>query len=196
MDENKFYSKKPLYLLILVLFISAAVYYFLSNWKKQTVQTDKVVKLPPPAAETTIDKADKGVMTLSPSAPSVAVGDTVVVTVSVAAVEPIVAYDAAITYDQSLLTYVSAASLLPNFILVPQSQPGKVNITGSKQIGGDNGQFVASTPVAAITFRAAASGRSAVNLDFTKGLTADSNLMNTKSQDVLDSVSGTTITVK
>lgn len=123
-------------------------------------------------------------------------GESISVLVLAKSTDPVVGFDAVLNFDPKVLSYTTAQNLVPEFQLVPTAKPGQVILTGTKKLSAKEAKVFNNTPVVEVSFKAVKSGQTRIEFEFAPGKTNDSNLMNTKSKDVLGEVSGITVVVK
>jgi len=114
----------------------------------------------------------------------------------------ITGYDAVVRYDPTLMKVDKVTSLVEGMDLyqtdTPEEKPvyNDLIITGIQGLGQKDPFLFTGTPIAEVTFRLLKSGSAMVDLVFMPNHTADSNLMNTQTQDVLSGVQGVTFSIK
>lgn len=142
---------------------------------------------------------EKGSMTVHSSQSTVHSGESITISVSASSDgKPVVGYDVVLTYDEKLVRYVSAKSLVSDFELLPgKATPGRVPLTVIKSLSSQTPTVLTNTPVIQAEFTTLANGAAFFNLEFTPGSTTDSNLIteDAASRDILGSVQGTTVTI-
>ena len=110
--------------------------------------------------------------------------------------------DVVITYDPKFLelipTGVSPAkttSLYPEYpVNIHDTVNGRITISGAAGVGGVN--FTGESKLAAVTFKTKIVGQTKVTIDYTKGSSSDSNVVDSKTgSDILDEVSNLELTI-
>ncbi len=124
---------------------------------------------------------------------NVKVGNTSKVDISLSSTGEVDSVDLIIKYDPSFIepidgiTPVALGSLFTNYPVNKIEQPGLISVSGTGQPGasGFKGQGI----FGGIIFRAKKVGQTAITLDFSKGQTTDSNVIETKiGRDILSKV--------
>lgn len=108
---------------------------------------------------------------------------------------PIDGFDVVLRFDDSKLSLTSSKSLDPSFALYSVTKSNVVNITGAKKLSDQTATIFTDSPIAELVFQPKKSGSAAFSFDFKKGATKDSNLIDEKSTDVLNSTTGITVYV-
>jgi hypothetical protein len=129
-------------------------------------------------------------------------GDLVTLTVSADSKnDHIAGYDVVLRYDPTLLKVDKVTSLVEGMDLYQASTPAEVPglqdlvVTGIQSISQKDPYVFANTPIAEVTFSVLKVGTANVDIVFTPNHTADSNLMNTQTQDILSNVEGLTLQI-
>lgn len=124
------------------------------------------------------------------------VNTPVTLTVYGTATKPIVGFDAVISFNEKAAEYNSASSINDNFQVWPKEELGKVYITAGKKLSVTGAVEIKDSPLLSVVFTPLQTGEVEFNLDFTKGDTTDSSLIDTETQDILEQVSGIKINVQ
>lgn len=147
-----------------------------------------------------------GELSLTANATEYKVGDTVPVVVKVnTAGFPTLGTDVVVKYDPKILELGSEANLVSGnaYSEYPSknfdSKNGIVAISGISSLNGK--EFAGVADFVTINFKAKAAGATNINLDFTPGGTADSNIIklgvkNDPSVDILSKVSNLSVNIK
>lgn len=109
--------------------------------------------------------------------------------------ERISGYDVVLRYDQKVLDFVEARSLLTDFQVISTTKNGTVTATGVKKLETDQPSVFDQTVLLEADFTAKELGSGTVSFDFVPGETNESNLINEQSQDVLADTQGTVIKI-
>lgn len=197
-------SNKIILILLALIVIFGAVLFFLNNRSPQQNLSDTT----PAAAVNNSEvanqmqrnqaKADlKGKMSLKAnSGVIVPEGEEFVVTVSADSMgDQVTAYDAVIVYDRESFAYISSNNLLDKFEINAVDKEAGLMLTGYKSLAEEEPVVFDNTNLAEVTFMAKKAGTSPLKLMFARGKTADSNLVNEKTQDILGSVEDITIQI-
>lgn len=122
-----------------------------------------------------------------------AAGDEVLVRVVVNSQQtPIAGYDAVITFDPQYVTYQDSKSVSNNFSLYAQPNGGSTSLTGMRPL--NESPLAVNEGVAEVRYRVIKTGKVVFGLKYSPGSTADSNLIDSSSKDILSSVNGTEVT--
>jgi len=135
-------------------------------------------------------------LTLLSTSPQASLGDEIKLTLTGNTLEAIVGYDGVITFDPTVVSYVSTTSTNDNFQIVATPERGKVIITGTKKLAGATTTMLEQASLATATFKVVGNGQAVFGLEYASGKTNDSNIINTQSKDILESATGTTVTVE
>lgn len=130
-------------------------------------------------------------------------GDVVVLTVSADSKgDQITGYDAVLRYDPTLLKVDKVASLVEGIDMYQTDTAADVPglndlvVTGIQSISQEDPFTFTNSPIAEVTFVVLKAGSANVDMVFIPNHTADSNLMNTQTQDILSEVQGITLQIK
>lgn len=145
-----------------------------------------------------------GVMSMAATTPkpSYRRGDLVTITVTADSKgDHITGYDAVLRYDPTLVKVDKVTSLVEGMDLYQTSTPSEVAelqdlvVTGIQSISQEEPYVFSQTPIAEVTFSMIKAGTASIDMVFTPNHTADSNLMNTQTQDILSNVQGMTLQI-
>lgn len=147
---------------------------------------------------TPVKQKVKGVLKLSTkdNKRNFKVGDTVELIVSANSDgQPVIGYDAMITYDGSKLQFKESESLDPSFNMFTFTKKGKVSLTGVKRVKPAVSTVMSENPIGKIILKTTSPGPVKVSIDFIADSLKDSNLMNGKNKDILGGVEGVDLTI-
>ncbi len=114
-------------------------------------------------------------------------GDEVVVRVYANSQQtPISGYDAVIRYNPEYVEYLDARSVTDAFSLYTQPSKGTTSLTGMRPL--NDSPAAVSQVVAEARYRVIKTGKVTFELKYSPGGTADSNLIDSSSKDILSSV--------
>lgn len=193
MDETHSSYKKILGMTILAIIgvVAVALAMLVGNQNKQAANTAVV---PGDSSNTTSMQANMLALSVSPA--KVSMQDNITVAVSGNTSASVVGYDAVVTFDPRLISYVSSSSVLDSFQVVATAETGKVILTGSKKLSESKDVAFANTELATLVFKAKSKGSADFGLEYVSGATNESNIMDTNSKDVLSTVAGATVTIE
>jgi len=151
-----------------------------------------------PSRPTTVTKPSVGRIALLGNQ-SVKVGDKVMVSVEVNSPAPAEGVDVVVKFDTKALQVtdsdIQAGKIFPKFPVAKVDPGGIIRISGIATPG--NKGFSGKGILANINFKAISPGKTTVSLDFTKGSTADSNIVSGLSAtDLLEEVQNLEVTVR
>lgn len=109
--------------------------------------------------------------------------------------ERITGYDVVLRYDQKILDFVEARSLLSDFQAISTTKDGTVTITGVKKLTTDQPSVFDQTVLLETDFIAKELGSTMISFDFSPAQTNESNLINEQSEDVLADTQGMVIKI-
>lgn len=101
-------------------------------------------------------------------------------------------YDVVFSIGQEDATLVSVESLIPEFQLSTNDMNGNITMHGVKDFAATSEYVFQGEPIVTVTFLPKRSGEIAFNFAFEEGVTSDSNLVKTSTEDVLGMVTGFT----
>ena len=103
-------------------------------------------------------------------------------------------YDAVLKYDPARLRFIEARSTLPDFQIFTKVKEGAVVITGIKALPTpgltETPTILSDVGLAEISFEPVSQGTVSVDLDYSYGMTHDSNLVDGSAKDILTKVQG------
>lgn len=174
--------------LLIVLLLVAGGWYVYSNRLSKSFPVSKTVQTVTPTSVVT--KPTGPYMTLERNKEIYSEGEEVIVKVYANSKQiPITGYDAVITYDPQLVTYEDAKTVTDAFSLYTQpDKNGATSLTGMRPL--NDSPTAVDQVVAEVRYKVKKSGKIAFALKYTPGSTADSNLIDTSSKDVLTAVTG------
>lgn len=104
-------------------------------------------------------------------------------------------YDVVLIFDQQRINFSSAKSLINDFQVFTQQKENKLFITGTKKLSANQPIVFSQTPILEITFQPKQKGQINIFFDYQPKSTKDSNLINEKTQDILEKVEGISLEI-
>lgn len=143
--------------------------------------------------------SSKGRIALRTSQQTITVGDTVAVLVEVTSPFPSIGVDIMAKFDPKVLQ--ASDSAIQKGVIFPQFPVAKIDSDGLVRISAittpEVKSFSGKGILATINFKALKKGKTTISLDFTKGSTADSNIVSEgPARDFLEEVSNLEVTIK
>ncbi|MBI4037396.1 hypothetical protein HY385_03155 [Candidatus Daviesbacteria bacterium] len=191
-------SKKVILALVVVALVGEGIWAYQTLSKKSAVSGGQT-----PVPSTTSSTKPKTTLLLQSSQNTIKIGDKLTVAVNIAADKATDGVDIIILYDPKLLTVVPVegtknammvGSIYSDYpINAVDGVKGKITVSGiTTQVGG----VVPRGTFGSITFTAKAAGQAKISLDFTKGSTVDSNVIETKTaKDLLEEIRNTEVNI-
>lgn len=106
--------------------------------------------------------------------------------------QPITGYDLVFILDETKVGFLSQKNLYPDFQLFPSQNDSNLILTGVKKLTSQTAAVFNNTPLVELNFSPKKTGRVDLGLLFKPGSKKDSNLINEKSEEILDKVEGLT----
>jgi hypothetical protein len=139
-----------------------------------------------------------GQIILNTSRAPVAVNDLIPVTViASSATKAITGYDVILKYDPAFIQVVSHTNKNDNFTIykTDKTKDGMVIFTGSKNFNSKS-ITLENNELFDIQLKALKQGQTSIDVEYTPGSKADSNLVDTDNMDVLGRVEGISLTIE
>lgn len=155
---------------------------------KQTANTNQASNTP-------------AVIILSSSSPTIKVGETVTVSINISSRKPSDGTDIVMLYNPSILEVVANApdkpvalgTIYQEYPVNSDDKKGKITVSGINLLPEGN---IASGIFGTVKFKALRNGKANISLDFTKGSTIDTNVIETgSSNDLLEAVQNAEILI-
>lgn len=194
-------SKKAIIIIIITititLIIGLAIFYFINANKSKSESAGALLKENTTSSET---KPTPALILLSASNNKVLTGETFSVSINISSRTASDGTDIIILYDPSLLSVesvsekaVSVGTIYQEYPINNDDKNGKIVVSGiSSQQEGN----IASGLFGTIKFKALKKGTAKITLDFKKGSTTDSNVIETQSSsDILEAVQNTEVLI-
>jgi len=107
----------------------------------------------------------------------------------------ITGFDLILSFDQKQMKFVSQKNLNEEFEVFRTVKDDVVNITAIKKLNSNTSTVFDKTPLIELTFQPIKSGKSDFRFEFTPQSKTDSNMINDKSEEILEKVSGLKVEV-
>lgn len=109
--------------------------------------------------------------------------------------EEITGYDLVLQFDQKIVKYTANRAQFADFQSFVAQKEGMVTITAVKKINATTPSVFKNSLIHEFTFQAVSPGNTSVTFDYVPGSKKDSNLINTKSEDILGKVTAVPLSV-
>lgn len=125
-------------------------------------------------------------------------GEPIKILIYASSVSAIADYDVVVNYPKNL-SYVGLNNLIPDYQVVTTNETkgnnNKLFITGGLKLGKNPALPFSDTGLLTLQFAPTGSGKVQISLDFEKGETTESNLIDQNSRDTLDGVDNSPLTI-
>ncbi len=109
--------------------------------------------------------------------------------------EEITGYDLVLQFDPKIVKYTANKAQFADFQSFVAQKEGAVSITAVKKLNAITPSVFKNSLVHEFTFQAVAPGNTSITFDYVPGSKKESNLMNTKSEDILGSMTAVPVSV-
>lgn len=188
-------------IILLLLFFVAAIAYF-SGKTTQTITTSQPPEVGAPSRQSfqpaTAKKTIPTRLSLQVrgNKKSFHVGDEIVfLVVGDTGGQAIRGYDAVFRFDKNIVSYASEKDLFPTFAYVIRPRGSWIMISGEQKIESQKDTVLKNRNLMEIRFKAEKAGVAYFPMSFVVDRLSDSNLIDTKSNDILTSVSGVIVQI-
>jgi hypothetical protein len=117
------------------------------------------------------------------------------VTVVINSRQPVTGYDSKILFDSKKLKFLEAKTLNTNFDIYTQNKDGEIIISGIKSLTVNTPILLNNISVARVDFQPLMNGIADLQLVYTPGSKAETNIISDKSQDIIEDAHGVSVSI-
>lgn len=183
-------------LVVLAILITLGLSLYILNLNKPKTETAGSI------LKETQTSSTPAVIILSSSKSEVKVGENFSVSINISSRQPSDGTDIILLYDPKLLSVdastsgkpVAVGSIYPEYPINSDDKNGRIKVSGISSLSESS---IASGLFGTVTFKANTAGKASIRLDFTKGSTIDSNVIESESSnDILEAVQNVEVLIQ